>query len=237
MKALYIKFLGLVAIMMLASCGSKATYLKCEKEVIGINVEGESGKIEIECDGDFNIAYAPEWIDVKVSGSKLKYDVDKNKNDVLRSGFVVLKSGELGLALKFVQGVSKATYFVIPKKRASIDKEGKGDGLKVLTDGYNVKVECPEEVSYSYDGGILTFSSKGHSGKSKTLSAKVTCDEFSEKITILQKGDICATCNGRGYVRCSLCGGGGWLYCPYRECNRCWTKGTTRCPSCGGSGK
>ena len=99
MKALYIKFFSLIAILMLASCGSEGTYLNCEKEVVGIKAEGESGKVNIECDGAMDIAYAPEWIDVKLSGSKLKYNVDANKNDMLRSDYVVIKSGKVGLMI------------------------------------------------------------------------------------------------------------------------------------------
>ena len=236
MKAKYIKLLCLIAVVMFASCG-KATYITCEKDSVCVDTKGEKGKVKLDSDGDLELVYATEWINAKLKGSTLKYKVKANETDGLRKGIVVVKSDNKSLTLEFTQPTTIPSYLILPKTRATISKEGVGTPIKVLTDGAEVKVECPEGITYVYSDGKLTFNSNGHSGKGKSYTAKVTCGEFEQKVTIAQKGDICATCGGRGRITCKTCGGNGYLFFPYRECNKCWTKGTVRCPTCGGTGK
>ena len=236
MKAKYIKLLCLIAVVMFASCG-KATYITSDKDAVCVDIKGEKGKVKFDSDGDLELVYAPEWINAKLRGKTLKYNVKANETDELRRDIVVVKSDDKSLTLVFTQPTTAPSFLILPKTRAVISKEGVGTPIKVLTDGAEINVECPEEITYEYSNGELTFNSNGHSGKGKNYTAKVICGEFSQKVTILQKGDICATCGGRGRITCKTCGGNGYLFFPYRECNKCWTKGTVRCPSCGGTGK
>ncbi len=236
MKAKYIKLLSLVAAMILSSCGP-ATYLNSEKEVISVGIEGGSGSIELSCDGDIELIYAPTWANIGLDGSTLSYEVGPNETKELRRDYVVVKSDDLSLALEIRQA-TEVSYLVMPKTQVYINKNGVGGKLKVITDGYDVKVECPEGISYKYDDSVLAFSSNGHTGRAKSYSAKVTCGDFEQKITIVQKGDICTTCGGRGRITCSNCDGeGGWGYYYYRSCDKCNGKGSIRCRTCGGTGK
>lgn len=236
MKAKNIKLLGLIAVMMFASCG-KATYITSEKDAVCVDIKGEKGKVKLDSDGDLELVYAPEWLNAKLRGETLKYNVEANETDELRKGIVVIKSDDKSITLEFTQPTTTPSYLILPKTRTTISKEGVGTPIKVLTDGAEINVECPEGITYVYNNGKLTFNSNGHSGRGKNYTAKVICGEFTQKVTILQKGDICATCGGRGRISCSHCGGDGHLFFPYRECPKCWTKGTVRCPSCGGTGK
>lgn len=236
MKAKYIILLSIIATMTLSSCGD-ATYLTSDKDAISVGIEGGSGSLNIDSDGgDIAILYAPEWANVELNGDELSYEIGANEGYAMRKGYVVIACDEQRLVLG-VNQATNPTYLVIPKTRAIINKDGSGVGLVVMTDGGDIKVECPENISHSYYNGVLTFSSEGHSGRAKSYKATVICGEFKKNISILQKGDICATCGGRGRITCSYCGGDGILFFPYRECNRCWGKGTVRCPTCGGRGK
>lgn len=237
MKTTYIKLLSLVAAMILSSCGGgKATYLTFKQDAVKIGIDGGSGSVEFDCDGKVDVVYAPEWVNVKVGGSKLKYSIDNNTTGTLRKDYVVIKSGEFGHAIKFSQATN-GSYLLLPKAQVTIEKDGKGGNLEVLTDGSDVKVTCPEGVTYSYNNGVLSFSSKGHKGSTKRLKATVTCNELSQNITIVQKGDFCNVCRGRGRVTCSRCGGQGVVFFPYDDCPRCWGKKTVTCGACGGRGK
>ena len=241
MKAKYIKLLGLIAVMMLASCG-KATYITSEKDTVCVDVNGEEGTVKLDSDGGLELVYAPEWINAKLRGETLKYDVAANETGKLRRGFVAIKSDEKTITIEFAQPTTNPSYLILPKARAVISKEGAGTPIKVLTDGAEVMVECPEELSYIYNDGKLTFNSGGHTGKAKNYTAKITCGEHTQKISILQKGDICTTCNGRGRVTCSICKGKGgeyygYYYTYFCECDMCRGEGTVRCKTCGGTGK
>lgn len=242
MKAKYIKLLGVIAVMMFASCG-KATYISSEKDIVSVDVNGESGKVKLDSDGSLELVYAPEWLNAELSGSKLKYEVEANTTSKLRRGFAAIKSGEKTFTLEFIQPTTTPSYLILPKTRATISKEGVGSPIKVLTDGAEIAVECPEGLTYVYRDGKLTFNSGGHKGKAKNYTAVVTCGEQTQKITILQKGDICTTCGGRGRVTCSICKGRGgeyyygYYYNYFTECDMCRGEGTLRCKTCGGTGK
>ncbi len=236
MKTRYIKLLSLIAIVMLTSCG-KATYLKCDKEGVSVSMNGGEGKVALRCDGRMEVAYAPEWAEANIEGDELHYIVGANPSNTLRKSHIIVTSGELSTAIEISQ-TTVGSYLVIPKPSVSIDKNGVGGKIKVLTDGEIVTVDCPEGVTYVYDSGILSFSSLGHTGRAKSLKATVRCGEFSQNITITQKGDICTTCGGRGRITCSKCDGdGGWGYYYWYTCSSCNGNGYHRCKTCGGTGK
>ena len=241
MKAKYIKLLCLIAVVMFASCG-KTTYITCEKDSVCVDIKGEEGKVKLDSDGRLQLVYAPEWINAKMSGSTLKYEIAANETSKLRKGFAAIKSGEKTFTLEFIQPTKNPSYLILPKTNAVINKEGIGTPIKVHTDGADFVVECPEGLSYVYGDGKLAFHSGGHKGKAKNYTAKITCGELTQKINILQKGDICTTCNGRGRVTCSVCKGSGGSYYYYYgyyfcECDMCRGEGTLRCKTCGGTGK
>ena len=56
MKAKNIKLLGLIAVMMFASCG-KATYITSEKDAVCVDIKGEKGKVKLDSDGDLELVF------------------------------------------------------------------------------------------------------------------------------------------------------------------------------------
>lgn len=235
MKSKYIMLIGLIVTMMFASCGH-ASYLKSEKDAVSANVKGESGALALSSDGDIEVLYAPEWVTVELDDTTLNYTIDANKTNVARKGYVVLKSDTLNLAVEFNQ-CTRASYLFIPETKVTINKEGKGDDLEIITDGGNVKVDCPEGVTFDYYNGMLSFKSKGNTGQTKTSKVNVTCDDLVKEITIVQVGNICETCHGKGRVKCYMCDGAGELFCPYRPCHICHGARYIKCRTCGGTGK
>ncbi|MBQ3605734.1 MAG: hypothetical protein II990_05720 [Muribaculaceae bacterium] len=235
MKTRYIMLLSIVATMILASC-SQASFLKCDKDAVNVGVKGETGTIALSCDGGVEIIYSPEWVTVELNDTLLTYTVEANKTNVARKDYVIVKSDTLNLAIPFNQ-CTRASYMFIPKAKVEISKEGKADDIKVLTDGGDVKVDCPEGVTYSYKNGFLSFKSEGNTGQTKTSKAIVTCDDLTQEITIVQTGNICETCHGKGRMKCHICDGEGMTYCPYITCITCGGRGWIKCRTCGGSGK
>lgn len=235
MKTRYIMLLSIVATMILTSCG-QASFLKSDKDAIYVGVKGETGTIALSSDGGMEIIYSPEWVTVELNDTVLTYTVDANKTNVARKDYVIVKSDTLNLALPFNQ-CTRASYMFIPNAKVAISKEGKADDMRVLTDGGDVKVECPEGVTYTYKNGLLSFKSGGNTGQTKTSKVNVTCDDLTQEITIVQSGNICETCHGKGRVKCYICGGEGITYCPYMPCVTCGGRGWIKCRTCGGSGK
>lgn len=236
MKAKYLILLSVIATMMLSSCG-KATYIKSDADVIEAPTKGCEGAVALISDGDnFDVIYAPEWMTVEINDTTLNYKIEPNKTSSARKSYVVINSDTAQLMLPVAQ-CTRASYLIIPNKKAHIDKDGKGSDLQIYTDGGEVEADCPEGITYTYSNGMLTFNSKGNTGRTRTSKVKITCDDLSDEITIEEKGNFCSRCNGRGVQTCSTCGGSGEKYFPYEPCYTCGATGRVRCKLCGGTGK
>ena len=242
MKINYLIYTVVLTTMVLISCNNASqtpdfTYIKSDKSSVEISVKGDSGIVVLNCDGDgYEVLHSPEWMTVSLTDSILKYNVAASESGKVRKRYLVVGCDTLNCVIPITQA-TRASYLFVPQDVVNIDKSGKGSSIKVITNGGDIKVDCPKGVEYTYSNGILSFSSKGHSGSNRTTKAKVICDDLSTSITIKEKGDKCASCNGTGTKVCYICGGSGVDYCPYRECDICGGRGRVRCKTCGGSGK
>jgi hypothetical protein len=236
MKAKYLILLSVIATMMLSSCG-KATYIKSDTDVIEAPTKGSEGAVALISDGEtFDVIYAPEWMTVEINDTTLNYKIEPNKTSSARKSYVVINSDTAQLMLPVAQ-CTRASYLIIPQTKVNINKEGIGTDLVVYTDGGDVKVDAPTGVKYEFYNGKLSFKSNGNTGQTKTSKVNVTCDDLSKEITIVQSGNICGTCHGKGRVVCYICNGSGVDYCPYRPCDICGGRGYNRCKTCKGTGK
>lgn len=253
-------YLSVVALLVLTACGG-ATFITPDKDSVNFTIEGGEESINISADGSWEIAESPEWVTTTIQDSILVIKTGRNESGAVREGNIVLKGkSDVESTIKVTQ-VAKCTHITPESDEVDFDKEGGTETVKIDTDGA-LQIEAPEGFTATFSDGVLTITAAANEGGSRSGDIVLTCDEQSATILATQDGNICPTCNGTGRVRCSACGGKGYVSYPvrsmdiaYEGCRRCggsgyddqgWfeTQGTginrgsgkMTCPTCGGSG-
>lgn len=248
------RFFALFALVacIFCACQKKATYLKADVEKIEVPAAGVSGCIVLHSDGkDFKLDRTPEWANVTLTDSTLSYSIAQNTSGLTKDGDIVVLNGEQTLVISIVQG-TPATVLKPKKSSVSFSYEGGTEEVEVETDATLVKVEATDGFKASYADGKVTIEAAPGDGN-KRVEGKVTlhADDLTAEIAATVRSKVCATCGGSGRVRCTKCGGEGFISVAYGNCSMtsfgCTAcggdgsdmsigSGRMRCPSCGGAG-
>ena len=227
----------MICLIGMASC-KKATFITADKNVASISMKGGEDRIVMHSDAnDYSVVYAPEWIETSVEDSVLVCKAEPNKTSAQKKGYVIVANGDERLTIRVFQQ-TLATYLLLAYDTLRINSKGNESVLPVFTDGSDVTVEnCPEGVTTEYTYGKLIFRSNGNDGKNKSTKVTVSCDDQSAELLIMEMGNACEKCAGKGKILCPICRGSGVDYCPYRTCDECRGRLYVTCPTCKGTGK
>lgn len=216
------------ATAMMISCGSDAN-VTCDVNEIAVDVNGVQDSLMLKgTDGSCEVIYAPEWVKVSAHDSVVNYVVDVNNDTVPREGCLVVGSGDTLLSFPVKQGV-KTTYMMLTDKEVKMNREGDTVKVAVVTDGGKVTVESIPEIAATLNGNYLTLISKKNEGKQVSGEIILTSGDIKEKIKVTITGDVCATCNSTGFVKCPKCKGEGSSFSMS-------VQGIIACKTCGGKG-
>jgi len=226
-------WLVLIALTTMMSSCHKATYLRVDNDTINVTLEGNSGNIKIETDGSVEVAHAPQWAKTNINeeNTNLHYEISLNTDRKLREDSIVLESSDLTCTI-FVHQTFKATYIKFDKDTVTISKDGGMAEVNVEVDASSpLKIEDHSVAKTEGHKIIINMpANDGVWGKYKKL--KVSCDDITAYLTIIQESNVCPKCNGEGFfnVPCPECGGIGLNMC-------CKYTGKKMCHACYGSGK
>lgn len=229
------KTIGLALMLLTAffiSC-QKATYLKVDTDTIKTTIEGTSGDIKIETDGNsVNIEHVPQWINASVNeeNTSLHYEVGLNTDRKLREDSIVLKSSDL-ICMVYVRQTFKATYIKFDQDTVRIPRKGGSVDVNVEVDAGSPLHINNEEIA-KVDGRKITITlPQTYDSKGTTKIVDVSCDDISADLYVVQEVKTCKSCGGSGFSKktCSYCGGIGLHAC-------CNYTGKEQCPVCGGLG-
>ena len=227
--------IGLVLIVLTAYCTScqKATYLKVDTDTIKATIEGTSGDIKIDTDGrSVIIEHAPRWINASVNEdhTALHYEVGLNVDRKLREDSIVLKSSDL-TCMVYVRQTFKATYIKFDQDTVRIPRKGGSVEVNVEVDA-DSPLHINNENIAKVDGRTINITlPETYNPKGITEIVRVSCDDISADLCVVQEVKICNSCGGSGFGKkpCSYCGGIGLHAC-------CNFTGKEQCPVCGGFG-
>lgn len=233
-------FLSAVCMMAFVSCGKKATYLRADVDQISVGASGKSGSVALHSDGTkFELESAPDWAGVQLTDSTLSYNIGENTTGAVKEDKIAVRNGEQLLVIVLRQGIP-ATVLTPEKSSLSFSYEGGTQTVNVQTDATDVNVSVTDGFSAEYSNGVLTVTAIPTDGESRVEgTATLTADALEATISLAVGTKTCATCGGRGKVRCSVCKGDGFLYNDFngmRPC-KCDGYGVERCPTCGGKGR
>ena len=220
----------LLAFLVLMGC-KKATFLESDVESLTAPISGQTDTITLKSDvNDFKLESFPEWTNTEFKDSVLVVNIGNNDSKSERKGELVISNGDLKLTIPVVQQF-KATRLELPDGgEVSIGKDGGTASVAVDCDG-EVNVFAPEDLDVSYQNGQLSITAPANEGATETKSITLTADSFSQQVMVTLEGGICPTCNGKGKVKCSSCGGRG--YFPNRTYDG---DAMYSCTKCGGVG-
>lgn len=212
----------------LAACGPKEYNLSSAPAFVNLPdsiltdsviIHGSNGKCKVE--------YFPEWLDVELVDSVLKYTTKKADINGILEDNVVISCGKSMLTISFRE-YPKATKLELPNgNEILVPQEGDTVQLSVICDGF-LRVESSDGVNAWYEDGVVNVSSPKNEGGRKRETIKLLAGDFSKDITVVLDGIICENCKGAGYITCKKCGGQG-----YTVAYGVYAYG---CKSCGGSG-
>lgn len=248
------RFFALLALVacLFCACQKKATYLSADEVKIEAPAAGAEGSIALHSDGsDYKLDRVPEWANVTLTDSTLTYKIAQNTTGSALDGDIVVLNGEQTLVISVIQGIP-ATVLNPKKNSVSFSYEGGTEEVEVETDGTFVKVEATDGFKASYADGKVTIEAAPGDGNNR-VEGKVTlhADDLTAEIAATVRTKVCATCGGSGRVRCTKCGGEGFIDVvtgPYSivglGCGACGGDGSPmtvgsgrmRCPTCGGAG-
>lgn len=239
MKRIYF-FLCIACMMAFVSCGKKATYLKADVDQILVGASGDKGSVALHSDGtSFKLESAPDWAGVQLTDSTLTYSIGQNETGEVKEDKIAVRNGDQLFVIVLRQGIP-ATVLTPEKSSLRFSYEGGTQTVNVQTDALGVNVEVSEGFDASYSDGVLSVTAHPTDGESRVEgTATLTADALEATISLTIGTKTCATCGGRGKVRCSWCKGDGFLYNDFngmRPC-KCDGYGVERCPTCGGTGR
>lgn len=225
--------IAIIGVMFMVSSCKESTYTEIDDDVVFMGMKGGSKNLVIHSDAyHFKTLYAPSWAEVSYKDSIMMVNMGANDTKKMRKDFIVVGNGNQKQSIQVVQA-TRATYFWVNDDKIVINKEGGPYALDVYTDGYEVTAEVPDNVKVDYLYGRLIFSNEGNDGKTRKTKIRLVCEDLEKELTLVEEGDICGTCNGRGTVVCPICDGSGMTYCPMMTCVTCYGRGRVTCPDCG----
>ena len=231
------KTIAIIGVLFMVSSCKESTYTKIDGDVVFVGMKGGSKNLVIHSDANhFKTLYTPSWAEVSYKDSIMTVNMGVNDTKRMRKGFIIVGNGDQKQSVQVVQA-TRASYFLVNDDKMVINKEGGPNELSVYTDGYEVTAEVPDNVKVDYQYGKLLFSNEGNDGGTRKTKIKLVCEGLEKEMILVEEGDICGTCNGRGTVVCPICGGSGMTYCPMMTCVTCNGRGRVTCPDCGGKKK
>ncbi|MCQ2288949.1 MAG: hypothetical protein MJZ74_07600 [Muribaculaceae bacterium] len=237
----------------LVSC-DRTTRLSADEKTINLEMDGGKGTVGLHTDNKelhFVVDHAPSWVSVSIADSTLTYTAGTNDTQAVREDSVVIKCDNRSVSIKFVQAV-RATYLSVEPESVTLPKEGGTSTVSVHSDGC-VQVDCPEGITATLSGDVLSIDAPNNNGNAKSYSVNLIADEFTSTVKVTVKGNVCSRCKGKGSITCPECRGQG-IICSYTEYNEwtgeyecadyvdCWNCGSGSmfgrvvCPSCHGTG-
>ena len=214
------------------SC-QKATFLKVDKSSVNATIEGTSGDINVSTDGKtIKVVHSPQWVKVSLNEEKsvLHYDVTLNTDRKLRKDSIVLECSDLTCAVHVTQ-TFKATYIKFDKDTVNLPIKGGTIEVNVEVDA-STPLRIDNHDIAKIDGRKIIISLPANrSTRNIEKTLKVSCDDISADIKVIQEANVCRRCGGEGFLKepCPECGGVGIHMC-------CNYTGRKRCPICHGSG-
>ncbi len=233
MKHIFIAIAIISTLLTVSSC-KKASYMNIDDEMVFMGVKGGEKDVVIHSDANhFKTLYSPSWTKVTYKDSIMSVNFSVNDSKSLRKDYIIVANDEQKSSIPVIQA-TRASYFMTNDDQVTINKEGGPNELVVNTDGFLVTADVPDNVKVEYQYGKLLFSNEGNDGKTRKTKIHVHCEDFDKEVLLIEKGNICGTCGGKGTVVCEICHGSGMIYCPVGTCPNCWGRGRVKCPDCGG---
>lgn len=245
--------MALCAATLLCSC-NKAKEISVDEDNVTFAINGGEKTIAVTADGKYDIEDCPDWVKAEAEEDALTITVGENTTGAKRECVIRLVGKDVEVPITIFQA-DKCTYIKTSETEVTIPKEGGDVTLDVDTDGGNLAMNSPEGIEAKLTGGKLTISALANEGGTINGDLTITCDEVTATVKVTVEGNICPTCNGKGKIRCTHCGGKGWIDLggeDYKGCTACGGYGVRRepsdgpvpklgsgqmnCPACGGSG-
>ncbi|MBR6247525.1 MAG: hypothetical protein IKQ89_00815 [Muribaculaceae bacterium] len=249
----YIFMMAASAATLLCSC-SKAKTITPSSDSVTFAITGGEKSISVAADGNYNINECPEWVKAETTDTALIVSVGQNTTGAPRECTIKLVGDNVEVPI-IIRQADKCTYITPAVSEVTFPKEGGTQEIAIDTDGANITVNCPEGVNASFADGKLTINAPTNQGGTIKGDITLSCDDVTNTVAVTVQGSICQRCNGKGKVKCTHCGGKGWIDLggeDYKGCTACGGYGVCRmptdytpklgsgkmtCPDCGGAGK
>ena len=232
-KFLFLPLMGYLFLSFCVSSCKKATFLKVDNNKVSTTIDGTSGNINIETDGkEVEVVHSPRWIKTSINEENtiLNYTIELNTDRKLREDSIVLKSSDLTCAV-YVKQTFKATYIKFDNDTVRFGRKGGTEQVSVEVDAASpLHVDNMNIAKVDGRKIIITMPETWErTGVTKVI--KVSCDDITANLIVLQETKKCKRCGGSGFLNkpCSNCGGLGAHMC-------CMWTGKEMCPSCYGTG-
>lgn len=223
------KILCGLGLLVLCACGG-ATYINPNSDSVDFSIEGGEESIYIDADGSWEMASCPDWVTTEIQENGLVIKTGPNATGESLQGEIVLKGKEgVEVSIKVTQA-TKCSHITPAEEAVEFDKDGGTKTVNIDTDGA-IQVEAPEGFTASYADGVLSVTAGANDGGKRSGEIVLTADDQSATISVSQQGNICQRCNGTGKVKCSRCGGRGYIIdggggdSGWHACTNCGGKG------------
>ena len=255
MKKIYL--FSLMLLSMLSSCGG-ADKIEVSKDNVSFGIDGGENNVTVKADGSWDVTECPDWVTAEVHDSLIVVKVNRNDTGKMLKGDIILTGKENVTATIHVKQATKCTHITPESDKVEFDKEGGTKTVAVDTDGGDLNLQVPDGFTATFDDGTLTVNATANEAGTKRGEIKLTCEDQSATINVIQKGNLCQRCGGTGKITCPKCHGKGYTevyddpYYAFYGCKACGGggysykavdegyhegSGKIACPDCGGSGR
>lgn len=166
---------AIVGAMAVVGCGQKEFNLSTDTPNLLLSDGESTSEVLVHgSDGNCQIDFAPDWLEVTVQDSTLIVNAKPNTTNAKREDQIVVRCGKSTLPI-VVSQYQKATKLDLPNgKSISISKDGGSQELAVVSDGL-VTVESIDSVSAIWSNGLLKVSAPENKGHRIEGTEKVPC--------------------------------------------------------------
>lgn len=166
-----------------------ASHLSVSNDDVYLTANGGKSSISINTDGIFEVSTAPaSWVTTSVNGKTLNLEWVENSG-IVRSSYLILKSGTKTLRLDITQAGKSATCLDVSTSDVEFSANGGSRTIEIYTDGEcQISTQPKSWAHATINGNSISLSVDENPGTKRTDYFVIKSGSYTERINISQAG-------------------------------------------------